>query len=99
MGRRASARCAVWPRNDTTRIWISEPEISAYAATASWQPTSRSSQHVVRGEVVLNDQITPASVETIRLRFGRASEQVFTWLQLPFRTLQAGVWLNSLGSY
>jgi SSS family solute:Na+ symporter len=39
------------------------------------------------------------SVETIRLRFGRASEQVFTWLQLPFRTLQAGVWLNSLGVF
>ncbi len=39
------------------------------------------------------------SVETIRLRFGRASEQVFTWLQLPFRTLQAAVWLNSLGVF
>ncbi len=39
------------------------------------------------------------SVETIRLRFGRASEQVFTWLQLPFRTLQAAVWLNALGVF
>src|SRR5581483_8856049 len=39
------------------------------------------------------------SVETVRLRFGRASEQVFTWLQLPFRTLQAGVWLNSIGVF
>jgi solute:Na+ symporter, SSS family len=39
------------------------------------------------------------SIEAVRLRFGRASEQVFTWLQLPFGTIQAGVWLNSLGVF
>lgn len=38
-------------------------------------------------------------VEAIRQRFGRASEQVFTWLQLPFGLLQAGIWLNSLAVF
>jgi Na+/proline symporter len=38
-------------------------------------------------------------VEAIRLRFGRASEQFFTWLQIPFGLLQAGIWLNSLGVF
>ncbi len=38
-------------------------------------------------------------VEAIRLRFGRVSEQVFTWLQLPFGLLQAGIWLNSLAVF
>jgi Na+/proline symporter len=39
------------------------------------------------------------SVEAIRRRFGRSSEQVFTWLQIPLGTLQAGVWLNALGVF
>ena len=38
-------------------------------------------------------------VDAIRLRFGRASEQFFTWLQLPFGLLQAGIWLNSLAVF
>ena len=38
-------------------------------------------------------------MEAIRLRFGRASEQFFTWLQIPFGLLQAGIWLNSLGVF
>ncbi len=38
-------------------------------------------------------------VEAIRLRFGRVSEQFFTWLQMPFGLLQAGIWLNSLGVF
>ena len=39
------------------------------------------------------------SVEAIRLRFGPASEQVFTWLQIPLGTLQAAIWLNALGVF
>lgn len=39
------------------------------------------------------------SVEAIRLRFGRANEQVFTWLQIPLSTLQAAIWLNALGVF
>jgi solute:Na+ symporter, SSS family len=38
-------------------------------------------------------------IEAIRLRFGRASEQFFTWLQIPFGLLQAGIWLYSLGVF
>ena len=39
------------------------------------------------------------AVEAIRLRFGRGSEQVFTWLQIPLGTLQAAIWLNALGVF
>ena len=39
------------------------------------------------------------AVEAIRQRFGRASEQIFTWLQIPLGTLQAGIWLNALGVF
>ncbi|HTL67091.1 MAG TPA: hypothetical protein VL200_05470 [Lacunisphaera sp.] len=39
------------------------------------------------------------SVEAIRQRFGRGNEQVFTWLQIPLGTLQAGVWLNALAVF
>ncbi|MDO8544259.1 MAG: hypothetical protein Q7S40_27790 [Opitutaceae bacterium] len=39
------------------------------------------------------------AVQAIRQRFGRASEQVFTWLQIPLGTLQAGIWLNALGVF
>lgn len=38
-------------------------------------------------------------VEAIRQRFGRASEQFFTWLQIPFGLLQAGIWLNALSVF
>jgi SSS family solute:Na+ symporter len=38
-------------------------------------------------------------VEAIRQRFGPASEQVFTWLQIPLGTLQAGIWLNALAVF
>ncbi|MEO5961115.1 MAG: transporter [Opitutaceae bacterium] len=37
--------------------------------------------------------------EAIRLRFGRVSEQFFTWLQIPFGLLQAGIWLYSLSVF
>lgn len=39
------------------------------------------------------------SLQAIRARFGVASEQVFTWLQIPFGLLQAGIWLNALGVF
>ena len=38
-------------------------------------------------------------LEAIRLRFGRVTEQVFTWLQIPLGTIQAGIWLNSLAVF
>src|ERR1051325_6980438 len=38
-------------------------------------------------------------VEAIRHRFGHASEQFFTWLQVPFGLLQAGIWLYSLSVF
>ncbi|MEO7597753.1 MAG: transporter [Opitutus sp.] len=38
-------------------------------------------------------------LEAIRLRFGRASEQLFTWMQIPLGTIQAGIWLNSLAVF
>jgi solute:Na+ symporter, SSS family len=39
------------------------------------------------------------SVEAVRQRFGRTSEQVFTWLQIPLSTLQAAIHLNALGVF
>src|SRR5262245_9738930 len=39
------------------------------------------------------------SVEAIRQRFGRASEQVMMWLQIPLTTLQAAIHLNALGVF
>ncbi len=39
------------------------------------------------------------AVEAMRQRFGKTSEQVFTWLQLPIGTLYAGIWLNGLGVF
>ena len=39
------------------------------------------------------------SIQAIRTRFGPISEQIFTWLQLPFGLLQAGIWLNALGVF
>jgi solute:Na+ symporter, SSS family len=39
------------------------------------------------------------AVEAIRQRFGRASEQVMMWLQIPLSTLQAAIHLNALGVF
>ena len=39
------------------------------------------------------------SIQAIRTRFGAANEQIFTWMQLPFGLLQAGIWLNALGVF
>lgn len=39
------------------------------------------------------------SVEAIRQRFGRVSEQVMMWLQIPLSTLQASIHLNALGVF
>lgn len=39
------------------------------------------------------------SVEAIRERFGRASEQAMMWLQIPLSTLQAAIHLNALGVF
>lgn len=36
------------------------------------------------------------AIEAVRLRFGPANEQIFTWLQIPLGTLYAGIWLNGL---
>ncbi|HUR60284.1 MAG TPA: hypothetical protein VM029_21345 [Opitutaceae bacterium] len=38
-------------------------------------------------------------IEAIRIRFGRISEQFFTWLQIPFGLLQAGIWLYALSVF
>ena len=38
-------------------------------------------------------------IEAIRYRFGRSSEQFFTWLKIPFGLLQAGIWLNALSVF
>lgn len=39
------------------------------------------------------------AVEAIRQRFGRVSEQVMMWLQIPLSTLQAAIHLNALGVF
>jgi SSS family transporter len=39
--------------------------------------------------------ITP--IEGVRDRYGRANEQVFTWIQVPMSVVYAGIWLNGLG--
>ncbi len=41
--------------------------------------------------------VTP--MEAIRDRFGRGSEQFFTWMWLPIGTLQAGIWLNAASAF
>src|SRR4051812_3243210 len=38
-------------------------------------------------------------IEAVRLRFGKANEQVFTWLQLPLGTLQATLHLNAVAIF
>ncbi|MDK9735927.1 transporter [Vibrio sp. D404a] len=35
-------------------------------------------------------------IEAIRMRFGAANEQVFTWSSMPNSVVSAGVWLNAL---
>ncbi|WOO41222.1 sodium:solute symporter family protein [Rubellicoccus peritrichatus] len=39
------------------------------------------------------------AVEAVRRRFGRANEQVITWLQIPMGIVYAGIWLNALGLF
>lgn len=39
------------------------------------------------------------ALQAVRERFGRANEQIFTWLQLPTGIIYAGIWLNSLGVF
>jgi Na+/proline symporter len=39
------------------------------------------------------------SMEAVRQRFGRASEQTFTWITLPLQLLTAGIWLYGLGVF
>ncbi|TWI53688.1 Na+/proline symporter [Pseudomonas duriflava] len=36
------------------------------------------------------------SMQVLALRFGKPTEQLFTWLQFPLSTLTAAVWLNGL---
>ncbi|TEW54421.1 transporter [Psychromonas sp. RZ22] len=38
-------------------------------------------------------------IEGIRMRFGKISEQVFTWATVPSSVLQAGLWLNALAIF
>ncbi len=38
-------------------------------------------------------------MEAVRLRYGAASEQVFTWLQIPIGLLHAAIWLNALAVF
>jgi Na+/proline symporter len=39
------------------------------------------------------------ALETVRQRLGATNEQVFTWLQVPFQVLQAGIWLYGLAIF
>lgn len=39
------------------------------------------------------------ALEAVRQRLGLANEQVFTWLQVPFQILQAGIWLYGLAIF
>lgn len=39
------------------------------------------------------------ALEAVRHRLGAANEQVFTWLQVPFQILQAGIWLYGLAIF
>jgi SSS family solute:Na+ symporter len=39
------------------------------------------------------------ALEAVRRRLGPVNEQTFTWLQLPFQILQAGIWLYGLGIF
>lgn len=37
------------------------------------------------------------AIEIVRERFGKSSEQFFTWMVVPFGVIHGGVWLYSLG--
>lgn len=39
------------------------------------------------------------AMEAVRQRFGRTSEQTFTWITLPLQMLTAGIWLYGLGVF
>lgn len=39
------------------------------------------------------------ALEAVRQRLGHVNEQVFTWLQVPFQILQAGIWLYGLAIF
>ena len=39
------------------------------------------------------------ALEAVRQRLGPVNEQVFTWLQVPFQILQAGIWLYGLAIF
>jgi Na+/proline symporter len=39
------------------------------------------------------------SMEAVRQRFGRTSEQTFTWITLPLQMLTAGIWLYGIGVF
>jgi len=39
------------------------------------------------------------ALQGVRERFGKGSEQFFTWLQIPLGVLYAGIWLNGLGVF
>lgn len=41
--------------------------------------------------------VTP--IEAVRDRFGKFSEQFFTWVQLPVSVVYAGIWLNGLAVF
>lgn len=41
--------------------------------------------------------VTP--IDAVRRRFGKPSEQFFTWIQLPIGTVYAGIWLNGLAVF
>jgi SSS family solute:Na+ symporter len=38
-------------------------------------------------------------MQAVRLRFGAASEQFFTWLQIPLGIMYAGLWLTGLSTF
>lgn len=39
------------------------------------------------------------AMEVIRQRFGKTSEQVYTWLQFPLTTISSAIWLNGLAIF
>lgn len=39
------------------------------------------------------------AMEVIRQRYGKTSEQIFTWLQFPITTISAAIWLNGLAIF
>lgn len=39
------------------------------------------------------------AMEAIKVRFGRTSEQVYTWLSLPLTIMSAAIWLNGLALF